>query len=339
MGRKPDPRSRHARGEGASPEGQAPAEPPRDTSARRAAPPRRPRAGGRPPRRTHRGAGSRASHRRTFLWLAVIALVVLVGGWVLGQRMLDNDGGGGDATADTPAAVTGPITRLTVPEGLRREDIAALLDRETHMSGDAYLAATKAGPRGRALAKTKKPTSLEGFLFPATYELTPATTVEEFVDMQVAAYEANTADVNYRPAARKNLTPFDVLTIASMIEREVAVPAERPLVASVIENRLRTGMSLGIDATVQYAIGEWKQDLTVTDLDVDSPYNTRKFTGLPPGPIANPGKDSINAASRPKSTDYLYYVARNDGTGRHYFSTNAEDFQRDVARSRANGGG
>lgn len=77
----------------------------------------------------------------------------------------------------------------------------------------------------------------------------------------------------------------------------------------------------------------------MSDLDVDSPYNTRKFTGLPPGPISNPGKDSLNAASRPRSTDYLYYVARNDGTGRHYFSTNAADFERDVARSRANGGG
>lgn len=298
-------------------------------------PPATPRAD-RPRRTMHRG-GSRASHRHTVLWFAIIALVVLVGGWVVGQRVFD--GGGQDQVADTPAAVTGPVSRLTIPEGLRREDIAQILDRETSMSGDAYLEATKAGPRGRALARAKRATSLEGFLFPATYEITPATTVDEFVDMQVAAYEANTADINYAPAARKNLTRFDVLTIASMIEREVAVPAERPLVASVIENRLRQGMSLGIDATVQYAIGEWKPELTVSDLDVDSPYNTRKFTGLPPGPISNPGKDSLNAASRPRSTDYLYYVARNDGTGRHYFSTNAADFERDVARSRANGGG
>ena len=142
--------------------------------------------------------------------------------------------------------------------------------------------------------------------------------------------------MNYRYAQSRNLTKYDVLTIASMIEREVAVARERPLVASVIYNRLRAGMRLDIDATVQYAVGEWKEELSNSDLNVDSPYNTRRYAGLPPGPISNPGKDSIRAAARPVQTPYLYYVARNDGSGRHYFSSTPEQFERDVQRSRAN---
>ena len=193
--------------------------------------------------------------------------------------------------------------------------------------------------RGPARAGTDRPTSLEGFLLPATYDIYEDTTFADLVDMQVDAYKANTADINYRPAAARNLTEFDVLIIASMIEREVAVPAERPKVASVIYNRLREGMSLGIDATVHYAVGDWERELTNADLANDSPYNTRKFTGLPPGPIASPGRESIRAAARPDETDLLYYVARNDGTGQHYFSKDAATFERDVQRSRANGGG
>ncbi len=98
-------------------------------------------------------------------------------------------------------------------------------------------------------------------------------------------------------------------------------------------------MRLDIDATVQYAVGEWTGELTAADLATDSPYNTRRFSGLPPGPIASPGKDSIRAAARPRGAPYLYYVARNDGTGRHYFSSTPEQFEIDVQRSRANQAG
>ena len=140
-----------------------------------------------------------------------------------------------------------------------------------------------------------------------------------------------------RAAGKKNLTPFDVLTIASMVEREVQVPSERPVVAGVIYNRLHRRMRLDIDATVQYAVGAWR-DLTAKDLLVDSPYNTRRFPGLPPGPIASPGLASIEAAAHPKASDYLYYVARNDGSGRHYFATSEAEFQRLQAKAQANGG-
>jgi uncharacterized YceG family protein len=244
-----------------------------------------------------------------------------------------------DAPATEPAAATVPTHKLLIREGLRREDIAALLDEDTTISGARYLALTGKGQRGRRLAGTSRPTSLEGFLFPATYEITDDTTAAELVDDQLAAYDANTSQVNYAYAKSKNLTKYDVLILASMIEREVAVPRERPIVAGVMYNRLKAGMRLDIDATVQYALGEWKPELSAADLAIDSPYNTRKYAGLPPGPISNPGLDSIRAAARPAKVPYLYYVARNDGSGRHFFATTAEQFERDVALSKANAGG
>ena len=286
---------------------------------------RRPPTGEEPPVRRRRSPGG----GRTLLWLGLIVVMVVAVGWALARGSF-----GGDDPA--PAQQAAPTSTLLIREGLRREDVAALLDKETSLSGDRYLALTAPGARGRALAGTDRPTSLEGFLFPATYELPEDATARDLVDLQVEAYEANTADVNYRYAQSRNLTKFDVLTIASMIEREVAVARERPLVASVIYNRLRAGMRLDIDATVQYAVGEWKEELSNSDLNVDSPYNTRRYAGLPPGPISNPGKDSIRAAARPVQTPYLYYVARNDGSGRHYFSSTPGQFERDVQRSRAN---
>ena len=287
---------------------------------------RRPPTGEEPPARRRRSPGG----GRTLLWLGLIVVMVVAVGWALARGSFGDDDPG---PAQEQAA---PTSTLLIREGLRREDVAALLDKETSLSGDRYLALTGPGARGRALAGTDRPTSLEGFLFPATYELPEDATARDLVDLQVEAYEANTADVNYRYAQSRNLTKYDVLTIASMIEREVAVARERPLVASVIYNRLRAGMRLDIDATVQYAVGEWKEELSSSDLNVDSPYNTRRYAGLPPGPISNPGKDSIRAAARPVRTPYLYYVARNDGSGRHYFSSTPEQFERDVQRSRAN---
>lgn len=274
----------------------------------------------------------RGGHGRTLIWLILIVVMVGAAGIALAGRAFEDD------APDVATTATAPAQKLLIREGLRREDVAAVLDAETGISGARYLAVTAAGARGRALARADRPTSLEGFLFPATYEITRATTAQQLVDEQLAAYEANTSGIDYSYARSKNLTRFDVLIIASMIEREVVVARERPIVASVIYNRLKAGMPLGIDATVQFAIGEWKPDLTVTDLDIDSPYNTRKFTGLPPGPIASPGADSIRAAARPAKTAYVYYVARNDGTGRHFFSTTPAQFEIDVQRSRANQG-
>jgi UPF0755 protein len=270
----------------------------------------------RPPRR-----------RRARAWWIILLVVIVVGATAYGVHRSRQH-------AAPPPPPT-PIN-VTFPEGLRREQIAAILGAKTHLSASAYLAQTGVGGEGKVLAGTTAPRSLEGFLFPATYPILPSTTVTEFVDAQLTAYRSYTAGVNYAYAERKNLTPYDVLTIASMIEREVSVPAERPIVAGVIYNRLHAHMMLGIDATVQYALGYWKTDLTGADLQVDSPYNTRRYSGLPPGPICNPGLASIQAAAHPAHVPYLYYVARNDASGGHYFATSLAQFNQDVANSQAN---
>ena len=270
----------------------------------------------RPPRR-----------RRARAWWLVLLVLIVAGGIAYAVHRSRQH-------AAPPPPPT-PIN-VTFPEGLRREQIAAILAAKTHLSASAYLAQTGVGGEGKVLAGTATPRSLEGFLFPATYPILPSTTVSQFVDAQLTAYRNYTAGVNYAAAARKNLTPYDVLTIASMIEREVSVPAERPIVAGVIYNRLHARMMLGIDATVQYALGYWKTNLTEADLQVDSPYNTRKYAGLPPGPISNPGLASIQAAAHPAHVPYLYYVARNDGSGSHYFATSLAQFNQDVAKSQAN---
>ena len=279
------------------------------------------------------GRADRPHRGRTFAWLVVIIVMVAAAGLALSRDAFTDD-----PAPAAPTVATAPGQRLLIREGLRREDVAALLDKETGISGARYLALTGPGARGRALANADRPTSLEGFLFPATYDIGPQTTAADLVDEQLTAYADNTHGIDYSFAKSKNLTRFDVLTIAAMIEREVVVPKERAVVASVIYNRLKAGMRLDIDATVQYAIGSWKPDLTASDLAVDSPYNTRRFAGLPPGPIASPGADSINAAAHPAKTTYLYYVARNDGSGRHYFATTPAQFDQFVLRSRANHG-
>ena len=154
---------------------------------------------------------------------------------------------------------------------------------------------------------------------------------------QLDAFDANFAKVDMSAARAGNLTEYDVVIIASMIDREALVPAERPIVAAVIWNRLRKDMLLQIDATIQYALGKTKPVLTYDDLKIDSPYNTYKHAGLPPTPISNPGLAALQAAANPTDDKYLYYVARNDGTGRHYFSTTYEQFLVDKEKAQSNG--
>jgi len=287
--------------------------------------PRRTRPDGRPPARGRAG--------KSVLWLLLLLIIAVAVGWGLASGTFEQGG----TTADAPEATSdGVLTRLVIPEGLRREDVAERLGAETDLDPQDYLKATGRGPLGAQLAGRDAATSLEGFLFPATYDIQETTTVGDLVNMQVEAYRVHTDSVNFRPAARKNLTEYEVVIIASLIEREVRVPDERRLVGSVIYNRLRQNIPLQIDATVLYALGNWDAKLNADNLEINSPYNTRRFPGLPPGPIASPGEASIRAAANPKQTDYIFYVARNDGTGRHYFSSTQEQFERDVERSRAN---
>jgi uncharacterized YceG family protein len=191
------------------------------------------------------------------------------------------------------------------------------------ISKASYLAATRRGvlPEG-----FERPRNLEGFLFPDTYFIFENDPAKALAEKQLDNFREKWARVNLRYAESKQLTPYDVLIIASMVEKEVRVPSERRLVAAVVYNRLRARMPLGIDATLRYGLNiPATKAITLADLDSDTPYNTRKFQGLPPTPIANPGIASIRAAARPANVDYLYFVRKPD-CKHHFFTSSLEEF-------------
>jgi len=234
------------------------------------------------------------------------------------------------------ALIQGPKVRLvktfsvTIPEGLSRREAAPRIDK-SGVDG-SYL---KASGTGEALARVRKlgaprgTRTTEGFLFPATYELKAGATAGDLVDKQLAAFRRNFDGLNLAAARRKNLTRYDVLVIASLIERETPSNRERPLIASVIYNRLKLGEPLGIDATIRYAENNWSRPLLQSQLDKDTRYNTRINAGLPPTPIGNPGLASLKAAARPAKTDFLFYVAK-PGACHAFAETNAQH-ERNVA--------
>jgi UPF0755 protein len=224
------------------------------------------------------------------------------------------------------------VVVVTIPEGRSRREIAPLVRR---LDG-SYLRATRRSPvldpreygaRGAG--------SLEGFLFPATYELKKGQPVSHLVERQLEAFKRNFERVDLDYARSKNLNPYDVLIIASMVEREALVPRERPLIASVIYNRLRRGIPLGIDATIRFALNQWDEPLKRSELANPTPYNTRENPGLPPGPIGNPGLASIKAAARPARSDHLFFVVKPGTCGEHAFSSTDAEFEEDVARYNA----
>lgn len=234
-----------------------------------------------------------------------------------------------DELGKQPQKVT--IT-VTVPEGLSRSETADTVEA-AGLPGD-YMADSK---KSKVLdpddyGANGKAKNLEGFLFPATYELKPGSTTKDLVDQQLQAFKDNIAGVNMKYAKKKNLTVYDVLTIASMIEREVAVLKERATVAAVIYNRLAMQEPLFIDATTRFAVDNWSEPLTQTELEVDSPYNTRTNQGLPPGPIGSPGLASIEAAAKPKDTDVWLYVVKPGTCGEHVFSASLEEHNANVEK-------
>jgi UPF0755 protein len=227
------------------------------------------------------------------------------------------------------------VVTVTIPEGLSRREIVPIA-RRAGLKGDYVKAgADTSALRFRDFGVQVPPDSLEGFLFPATYELARGAPVRALVSKQLAAFRQRFATVDLSYARQKNLTAFDVVTIASMVEREARVARERPLIAAVIYNRLHAHQPLGIDATIRYATGNWRSPLTDSQLAIDSPYNTRRNTGLPPGPIGNPGLDSIRAAARPARVGYLYYVVKPDSCGEHSFSSTFSQFEQDRRRYQA----
>ena len=179
--------------------------------------------------------------------------------------------------------------------------------------------------------------TLEGFLFPATYDLLKGAPARELVKEQLAAFKENFGPHELARARALHVTPYQLLTVASMVEREAVIPGDRAKIAAVIYNRLAARMPLGIDASIYYAVERaehvptYTGELTEAQLHIDSPYNTRTHVGLPPTPISNPGVASIEAAAHPAHVAYLYYVAGADGCGEQVFSNTPAEFEADAA--------
>jgi uncharacterized YceG family protein len=231
------------------------------------------------------------------------------------------------------------VVQVTIPEGRSRSEVAPTVKR----LGGNYIRATRRHPAlDPREYRAPRGATLEGFLFPATYELKKGARVKRLVREQVEAFKRNFDKVDMSYARRRNLTPFDVLTIGSLVEREATLASERSLIASVIYNRLRDGIRLDIDATTRFVTGNWEEPLKVSELQNPDPYNTRVHYGLPPGPIGSPGLASIKAAARPAKTDYIFYVVAVCGNGKHKFAETDAEFARYVAeydRARAERGG
>ena len=244
-----------------------------------------------------------------------------------------------EALMQGPQAKVVKTFSFTLPEGRSRRENIPLVNKA--FSGDYGKATTDPAllRRARRLGLPRNARSLEGFLFPATYQMITGASAKDLVERQLDAFQENLAKVDLRTARRRNLTRYDVLIIASMVEREAQLAKERPLIAAVMHNRLKEGIPLGIDATIRYQINNWERPLRVSELERDTPYNTRTRRGLPPTPIGNPGLASIRAAANPARTKYLFFVRKPGKSGEHAFSSTNSQFERDVARYQASRGG
>jgi UPF0755 protein len=286
--------------------------------------------------------GSRVTSRRSspaqLRRRRALAAVLLLGSFALALWLGVNALGGDDdevAPPATTAAPPPPSLRIVFPEGFTREQMVAragavrkIAQRKRkitpRLTGKSYAAASKSATIPVGFRNEAR--GIEGFLFPATYEFTAKTTAKQLVADQLEFFEANWSKVDLTAAKDKNLTPYDVLIIASMVEKETIAPDERPKVAAVIYNRLKAGMPLGIDATIRYGLGvPGTEALRVSQLESDNPYNTRTRTGLPPTPIANPGLASMQAAAHPAKVDYVFFVRKPDKI-HHFFTASESEF-------------
>jgi UPF0755 protein len=264
--------------------------------------------------------------------VAVLLLLGVLGFGLLGLRWLEDAVFGEEPASTPPPPKPVATVKLVVPEGFAVRDIARRAPT-IGVSAKTYRRAVAAAhPPAGYKATGKERLGMEGFLFPATYELAKPVSAKLLVREQLQTFGRRTSGVDFRYAKKHGLTRYDVLIIASMIEREAAAPVDRRKIAAVIYNRLRNHDPLGIDATVQYAAGSWAP-ITKRDLESSSPYNTRRFKGLPPTPICNPGLASIEAAANPAKVPYLYYVAiPGDAQRRHFFTASFAAFNAYVAK-------
>jgi UPF0755 protein len=216
--------------------------------------------------------------------------------------------------------------RVGFAEGLTVAQTVAVLSAKLHLSKSAMLKAATGGSIKFPPYVPPGQRSLEGFLFPDTYNFLENATEKDVIQRLLDQFKAEATRLDLvNRAAALHLTPYQVVIVASMIEREAKFDEDRPKIAAVIYNRLKKGMLLQIDATVEYALDKYKSKLTLADLKVQSPYNTYLHAGLPPGPIASPGYASLQAALSPAHADYLYYVVI-DAAGHHYFTASYQDF-------------
>ena len=229
---------------------------------------------------------------------------------------------------------------VTVIEGWRLEEIADALDAEGIPRDDFLSAAASTDYEYDFLADLPRRATLEGFLYPATYPVRSKDTADTMVRKMLDAFAQNLPPGITEQADARGLTLHEVLTIASIIQREAKLPEEKPIMAQVFLTRLRIGMPLGADPTIQYALaddpdnvdefGYWKAGLTLDDLQYDSPYNTYTDYGLPPGPICSPAADTILAVVKPSDTDYLYFVAKPDGS--HAFAETLDEHMANIEK-------
>ncbi len=229
-----------------------------------------------------------------------------------------------------PAKPAPVLAKITLPEGPGRRELAERVQAAGFKGG--YLAASR---RSNAIRLrdygAPRAATLEGFLFPATYELKPGSSAKALVNAQVRAFEERFGKLDMSVARRAGFSRFDVVTIASMIEREALVPKDRRLIAGVIYNRIRQDIPLYIDATSRYELGNFSRPLKQSELDDPTPYNTRLNAGLPPGPIGNPGEAALAAAANPAKNDFIYYVVKPCANGAHTFTATKAQFDRAVA--------
>jgi UPF0755 protein len=223
------------------------------------------------------------------------------------------------------------VTRLTFPEGLTIKDMARIFEQQHFGSAQSFVAA--AGESKLIAELDPAARDLEGYLFPETYVIAPKTPAEKVVHQMVSRFQQLFTPEMRKNAESRGLTVREAVTLASIVEKETASTAERPIVAGVFLNRLKIGMGLQSDPTVIYALekaGRYNGNLTRENLEFDSPYNTYRYRGLPPGPIASPGLASLQAVASPADVDFLYFVSRNDGT--HVFTRTLEEHNANVRR-------
>lgn len=240
-----------------------------------------------------------------------------------------------------PAVAPPPEVKVLITEGKTRAQIARVAAADG-LTG-SYLAASVRSPLldPAAYDAPAGTASLEGFLFPATYDMLEGAPATKLVEEQLVAFKENFGPATTAAARALHITPYQLLIVASMVEREALIPGDRAKIAAVIYNRLADGMPLGVDATIYYAVEQatgtptYTGELTEAQLHIDSPYNTRTHLGLPPTPISNPGLASIEAAAHPAHVSYLYYVNGADGCGEMAFANTAAAFEADAAAYRA----